>query len=402
MGLLDRIFGKKEQDNAHLLTETLKTFNAYTPMFTDFNNKSIYEMELTRSVVHAKAKHTAKLSPHIVGGARKNLENTLKYQPNEFQTTYDFLYRLRTIYEVDTYVFIIPLYSDDGMHITGIYPLKSQGVEIMQHSGKLWLRYKFANGETAAIEYDRVGVLGKMNYKSEFLGDGNGVLKNTMSLLDLQNQGIDDAIRQSATIRFMAKLGQAVRPEDLEKERENFTRMNLSADNKTNVMMFDQKYQEVKQVESKPFIVDEKQLEFIKNNIFNYFGINEDILQNKFNEDVWNAFYEGEIEPFAIQLSLALTNMIFTSKEKAFGNEVHFSANRLQYASNQTKLAVSQMLFDRGIAGQDDIAEIWNMPKTGDNKKWIRGEYVGKEFIKDGNLEYEEVDKGDDTDGDNE
>jgi hypothetical protein len=392
MGLLDRLFGKQEQNKAETLTETLDTFTARTPMFNKFGG-SIYEMELTRSVVHAKAKHTAKLSPHIVGGARKDLENILKYQPNEFQTTYDFLYRLRTLYEVDTYVFVIPLLSDDGMHIKGFYPLQAPQVEIMEHGGTLYLRYKFINGETAAIEYDRVGILSKMSYENEFFGDGNGVLSTTMSLLDLQNQGIDDAIRQGATIRFMAQLGQVIRDEDLKKERDNFSKQNLSAENKSGVLLFDQKYSNVKQIENKPFVIDEKQLDFIKNNIFSYFGINEDILQNKFNEDVWNAFYEGEIEPFAIQLSLALTNMIFTSKEKAFGNEIHFSANRLQYASNQTKLNVSQMLFDRGIAGTDDIAEIWNMPQTGDNKKWIRGEYVGKEFIKDGDLIYEETDE---------
>ena len=46
-----------------------------------------------------------------------------------------------------------------------------------------------------------------------------------MSLLDLQNQGIQDAIKQSAKIRFMARVGQNLRPEDLEKkERKQFTK----------------------------------------------------------------------------------------------------------------------------------------------------------------------------------
>ena len=58
----------------------------------------------------------------------------------------------------------------------------------MEHKGITYLRYRFANGKTAAIEYDRVGVLTKMNYANEFLGDGNGVLHNTMRLKEYKMQ----------------------------------------------------------------------------------------------------------------------------------------------------------------------------------------------------------------------
>lgn len=390
MGLFDRFFKPKEMNNANNMNESLTTFTTRAPIFSSFQG-SIYEMELTRSIIHAKAKHTAKLSPHIEGNAYKELANTLKFKPNEFQSTYDFLYRLRTLYEVDTYAFIIPLMSDDNLSVKGFYPLKAEQVEIMEYNGVVFLKYSFLDGTKAAIEYDRVGVLSKMNYNEDFLGDGNGVLNETLSLLDVQKQGVQDAIKQSARIDFMARLGGTVRPEDIERERKNFTQANLSRDNKSGVMMFDQKYIEVKQIEHKSYIPDEKQMSYVKNNLFSYFGINEDILQNKYNEDIWNAFYEGEIEPFAVQLSLAMTNMLFTSKEKAYNNYVHFSANRLQYASNKTKLDVSQTLFDRGIFGTHEVADIWNMPKTGENKRYIRKEYAEMDRL-DENITQIEID----------
>lgn len=407
MGLFDRFFKPKEMNNANNMNESLTTFTTRAPIFSSFQG-SIYEMELTRSIIHAKAKHTAKLSPHIEGNAYKELANTLKFKPNEFQSTYDFLYRLRTLYEVDTYAFIIPLMSDDNLSIKGFYPLKAEQVEIMEYNGVVFLKYSFLDGTKAAIEYDRVGVLSKMNYNEDFLGDGNGVLNETLSLLDVQKQGVQDAIKQSARIDFMARLGGTVRPEDIERERKNFTQANLSRDNKSGVMMFDQKYIEVKQIEHKSYIPDEKQMSYVKNNLFSYFGINEDILQNKYNEDIWNAFYEGEIEPFAVQLSLAMTNMLFTSKEKAYNNYVHFSANRLQYASNKTKLDVSQTLFDRGIFGTHEVADIWNMPKTGENKRYIRKEYAEMDRL-DSNITQIEIDdeikkeleRGEEEDGNN-
>lgn len=373
MGLFDKIF-KPQKMGA--VQEYFQLLNTYTPVFRTLDG-GVYETELTRSAIHAKAKHTAKLKPNMVGSAYKSLEKMLQTKPNKYMSTYDFLYRLRTYYEVDTYTFIIPIETIEPRRVVALYPLRSSYVEIMaDEKGEPWLRYTFGNGQKAVIEYERVGVLSKMSYNSEFFGDGNKVLSPTMSMLDLQNQGIEEGIKQGAMIRFMAKIGRTLSPEDLEKERKQFTMTNLSSDNKTGMLIYDAKYDNVQQIKSEPYIIDDKQMNYIKQNVYSYFGVNEDILQNKFNEDTWNAFYEGEIEPFAIQLSLAMTNMLFNQKEKAFGNAVHFSANRLQYASNKTKLDVSVQLFDRGIFGTDDIAEIWNMPITGNNKKYIRLEYA--------------------------
>ena len=122
----------------------------------------------------------------------------------------------------------------------------------------------------------------------------------------------------------------------------------------------------------------------IKNNVYNYFGTNEAILQNKYTEDEFNAFYEGKIEPFAIQLSLVLSNMTFTEKERQFGNQVMFSANRLQYASNQSKISIVTQLFDRGFINHDMGLEVFNMPPLPDGKGqkyFIRKEYAEVERL---------------------
>ena len=141
--------------------------------------------------------------------------------------------------------------------------------------------------------------------------------------------------------------------------------------------MFDAKYSDVKQIDSKPFIVDAEQMKLIQTNVYNYFGVNEDILQNKFDENKWNAFYEGKVEPFALQLGLVLSNMTFTKKELSFGNALILTSNRMQYASNTTKLQVASQMFDRGIFSQNDIFDIFNMPHIeGGDKRYIRREYV--------------------------
>lgn len=378
MGLFDKIFPKQNQQqyNKTVVDGFFKMLTAYSPSFTSYDG-GIYEMELTRAAIDRYATFCSKLKPEIQGNAYKNLEKTLQFKPNPWMTTSQFLYRLATILKVNTTAFILPLYADDFETIVGFYPLLPQQTELIQVKGEPWLRYRFASGEKAAIEYNRVGVLTRYQYKNDFFGDGNSALNPTMQLLDVQRQGIIEGIKQSATLRILARLSTVMTPDDLKKQRDSFSKDNLSSDNKTGVMMFDSKYADVKQLDSKPTFLDPEQTKLIQNNVYTYFGTNEDILQNKYDENKWNAYYEGEIEPFAIQLSLVLSNMLFTQKELAFNNAVILTANRLQYASNQTKLQVSSQMFDRGILTTNQIMDIWNMAHVEDgDKRYIRREYA--------------------------
>ena len=374
MGLIDKIFPKQAQEKK--IDGYFKTLNAYTPAFATYEG-GIYEMELTRAAIHSFASLCSKLKPEMQGSAYKNLERKLQFKPNPYMDTSKFIYRVATILSVNTTAFIVPLYGKDYETIVGYYPLLPQRTELVSVGGEPWLRYRFANGEKAAIELSRVGIMTSHQYKDDFFGDGNGALLPTLKLLDIQKQGIEEGVKQSAMLRFMAKVGQTLRPEDLKKERDRFAADNLSQENSSGVMMFDAKYSEVKQIDSKPFIVDADQMKLIQTSVYNYFGTNEKILQNNYSEDEWNAYYEGKIEPFALQLSLVMSNMTYSQTELGFGNQIIFTANRMQYASNSTKLQVSSQLFDRGILTTNQVMDIWNMAHVEDgDQRYIRREYV--------------------------
>ena len=135
--------------------------------------------------------------------------------------------------------------------------------------------------------------------------------------------------------------------------------------------------------------MDADQQKLIRDNVFEYFGVNEDILQNKFNSETWSAFYEGAIEPWAIQFSEVLTKMLFTVRERAADNYVMATANRLAYMSNADKLNVSAQMADRGLMTRNEIREIWNLPPLPEplgSQLPARGEYynVGEDTTKEG------------------
>ncbi len=352
-----------------------KMLNGYTPVFTNAP-ESVYEMEITRAAIHSFASFCSKLKPEVSGSAGKHLERMLQFKPNPFMDTSKFIYRIATILSVNNTAFIVPIEDYFG-GIVGYYPLLPQNCEVMDVGGVAYLRYTFANGQRAAIEYDRVGVMTQFQYTDDFFGETNACLRPTMQLIHTQNQGIINGVKNSASIRFLAKIANMLAPEDIRKERKRFTEDNLSSDNQSGMIIYDQKFADVKQVDSKPFTVNALQMQQINENVFNYFGTSEAILQNKYKEDEWNAYYEGKIEPFALQLSLVMTNMTFSPREIAHKNAITFTANRLQYASNQTKLNISTQLFDRGLLNRNGVMDIWNMAHVeGGEKYYIRKEYA--------------------------
>lgn len=387
--LIGYVFKKPKSDKE--IKGYFKMLNGYTPVFTNYNG-ALYEQELTRAAIHAFATHCSKLQPEFQGAAYKTLGNRMKFKANTFMDTTKFLYRLATILSVDNNAFIIPITDETGDIITGYYPIRPAMTEIVSDAwGNPWLRYTFSNGQKAAIEFERVGIINQYLFKDDLMGENNKALYPTMQLIQTHNQGIIEGVKQSATIRFMARLANVYKPEDIAKERKRFTEENLSADNNSGVMMFDNKYADVKQIESKPFVVDAEQMKAIQANVFNYFGCNEKILQNNFDEDTWGAYYEGKIEPFAIQLSLVMSNMTFTERELAQGNKIMWTANRLQYASNKTKLEIVTQLFDRGFLTHNQGREIFNMSSIPNGDKYyIRLEYGEVGQKKEG----EEVDQG--------
>lgn len=347
----------------------------YEPAFHRFGG-NIYESELVRAAIGAIATQISKLAVTVEGSAKPSLQVKLRHGPNQLETWSQFLYRLATILYVHNTAFIIPVFDDFG-EVSGIFPALPEKCEVVTYGDTLYLRYKFSWGEWAAIEFDSCGLLTRFQYRSDMFGESNRALLPTMELINIQNQGIQEGVKSAATYRFMAKLSNFSKAEDLKKERQRFTEENFGKDSKSGgLLLFPNTYQDVKQIEVKPFVSDADTMKIVKDSVFEYFGVNEAVLTNTAYGDNWAAFYEGVVEPFAIQFSETMTRMLFTFLEQSQGNRVFATANRLQYMTNADKLNVSAQMLDRGIMSINDVREIWQLPPVdGGDARIIRGEY---------------------------
>ena len=381
MSLLEKIFhpaeAKKSEEALRHARALFETLTAYRPAFTSWGG-AIYESEIVRAAIDARARHMSKLKVETVGTANLSLQSKLAQGPNQWQTWSQFLYRTSTILDVNNNVFICPVF-DDRMIITGVYPVLPSKCELVEFNGELFLRYEFAKGQKAAVEFRKCALLTKHQYKSDFFGDTNNALKETMQLIHIQNQGIEEGVKNAATFRFMATLNNFSSAADLAKERERFTEYNLSSESDAGgFLLFPNTYKDIKQIDVKPYAIDSEQMKQIRENVFEYFGVNENVLQNSAKAEELEAFFDGAIEPFAIQLSEAMTKMLFSERERAQGSYLIANANRLQYMSTSQKVQMAKELGDRGAILIDEIRELFNyepLPNGAGQVAPIRGEY---------------------------
>lgn len=381
MSLLDKIFrpsdAKKSEDALRDAKSFFQTLTAYAPVFTNWGG-AIYESEIVRASIDARARHISKLKVEVNGSANPSLQAKLRLGPNQWQTWSQFLYRVSTILDVNNTAFIVPVF-DERRIITGIFPVLPSSCSLVEYDDEIWLRYQFSNGQYAAVEFRKCAVLTKHQYRHDFFGDSNRALRETMQLIHIQNQGVEEGVKNAATFRFMAQLNNFASAEDLAKERTRFTEANLSTESKSGgFLLFPSTYKDIKQIDVKPYSADADQMAQIRENVFNYFGVSEEVLQNKAKAEDLEGFFDGCIEPFAIQFSEAVTKMLFSERERAQGSFLIANANRLQYMSTAQKVQMAKELGDRGAILIDEIRELFNyapLPDGAGQVAPIRGEY---------------------------
>lgn len=369
-----KIFNKSVQESysESAKFQQVQMLDGYTPTFTSFSG-NLYDSDSIRACVDAiarnaaklKAKHIRRINGNIINMDGSNVDRILSIQPNPFMNAYSFMYKVVTQFYMKNNAFIFIDWDDLGQ-LRGLYPIDASTVELVElkddPTKEVYVRFRFISGATKTLPYSDLIHLRRHYYKNDFFGDKNDIpLKPTIDLINASNDSIINATKKSAYLRGWLKFTQSMRPEDRKREKDEFVRDYLSIDNNGGVAATDSKmdFQESKSV---PVMVDDKQMKLINDKVYNYFGVSEKIVTSNYNEDEWDAFYESVLEPLAIQLSQEFTIKLFTDREKGHGNEIIFESNRLQYASNKTKIQLIKELMPYGMFTINQALEVFNLP----------------------------------------
>mgnify|MGYP000930759060 CR=1 FL=1 len=376
MNLLDKLFHRNKSP-ADKNIQRVEVMNGSPPIFTPFSGDA-YSNDIYRSGVDAIAKNFAKLVPtHVItqAGQRKDGDSTLNYilqtRPNPYMSTYDFLYKMATHYYLYNNSFAY-IQLDDKGNLQGIYPLSPLSMEfVTDTTGTLYCKFLFSKGKTFIVEYSQVILLRRFFNSNDLLGDGNRAIRPTLDLAHTQSQGIENSIKSTATLRGILKYNQALSETKLKEAKDSFIKDYLNIENNGGVAALDTKMDFVP-LDNKPTFINAAQLDAVRSKIYDYLGVSESIVSSSYNEDQWSAFYESTIEPLATQLSLELTEKLFTQREQAFGNSILCEADKLQFTSNTTKITALKELMPLGLLTINQALEILNLPGVEDGDKRLQ------------------------------
>lgn len=378
MGLWEKLYWPKKQAVSQPALSPYATFSESNPISTSFNGE-VYEQELIRACIDKFATACSKLDPSYEGTSR-TVERMIKTSPNELMTWPQFLYRCATLTEATNTCAIIPAYAKDMQTVVGVYPLMYSYAEVVDYAGEPWVKFYTApDGRTPrcthAIELRNVCFITRFQFKSDIFGS-NVSPRTTLDLMKAQEEAQKSAIKAGARVKWMGQVSSRMDEKELDKKRKRFISTNLTADNEGGILVYDQTFSSVEQVKNQSYVINAEEMERIQDNVFSYYGTNKAIIQNDYEPNKWAAYYEGKVEPWAVNISEGMTQMLFTQTQRLH-NRIEFSSSRLQYAAMAEKRNMIRDMVDRGLMTLNEGRKILQMNTVpGGDQFVIRGEYL--------------------------
>lgn len=286
--------------------------------------------------------------------------------PNRYMTSYDFLYKVASLYYLSNNVFIWPEYDRMGT-LKALWPINYQYFKLKTVDEVLIAEFRLNYFKEYTVPYSQLIHLRNKFTTDDMFGDSNEALNPIAELANAQNQGIVNGIKNSALIRGILKSINVIKEEDMIKARDQFIEDNLSAANSGGVMVIDGKF-DYQNIESKPYVVDSDTMKEVKERVYSYFGVNEAFIQNKFTSEEYESVYEGRLEPFAIMISQAFSAKLFTARERGFGNEVEASMARLKYQPMTVITRVIAATNQLGLFTRDEYREMLGYSPLGPDR----------------------------------
>lgn len=376
MGIFD-IFKTKDKKTQ---TKYVEMMNGTIPVFTSFG-EDIYANDIIQSCVRCISTAVSKLKPrHIRTDAEGmqiqvngSINRILKFKPNEFMTTTDFLEKITYLREMNKNVFIYPAYREipikEGYmkrEYTGLYPLNPINTEFIEDvSGKIFVKFYFANGYNYTLPYPDLIHWRKDFGANELMGgDINGNPNNNALLSLLKTdftaiQGIDKAVKSSYGIKGIVKLQTFYNEEKQKEEIKKFEEKVINSG--TGVLTMDLK-SEFMPVAIDPKVVDTDTMNFITQRILNNYGVPLPIYNGDFNEEQYQAFYEKTLESIVVSLGRCFSSALLTDRELDVGNEIVFYNQGLSFTSMANKIQAVDILSSRGTFTDNQILSVFGYP----------------------------------------
>lgn len=358
MGLFNKFKNATKVARYKMITETGNGFYAW--------NGKLYQSDIIRACIRPKTKAIGKLiAKHIrsdANGIKTNPDAYIRFlleEPNPLMSGQVMQEKVSNQLALNNNAFILIIKDDFGFPCE-LYPIPCSSVDALYINNELYLKFYFLNGKISTFPYTEIIHIRDDFNDNDIFGESPAkTLSSLMEIVNITDQGIVNAIKNSSIVQWLLKFVTPLRPEDLKQQATDFANNYLNINSTSiGVAAVDSKAEAVR-VEPKDYVPNAAQMDRTTQRIYAFFNTNAKIVNSTYNEDEWISYYEAVIEPVATQMSNEYTRKLFTRRERGFGNRIYFEASNLSYASTQTKLAFVSMV-DRGAMVPNQWRDLFN------------------------------------------
>lgn len=366
MGWFTNLFKKSTPTK----TKYADVMSGYAPIFSRFGN-NIYASDVVQQAINCIVQEMKKLKPtHIkendfdVSSVNGDIQTILN-KPNPLMTTSDFLEKITWLLFLNYNAFIIPTYYEwyderGNYHkkYDGLYPIQPSQVDFIEDaSGRLYVNFRFNNGQEYTIKYSDVIHL-KYRYSiNEYMGGNemgqpdNEVLLKTLDINHQLLEGVSSAMKSSFAINGVVKYNTMLddgKTEQALKELESKLKKSESG-----FLPLDLKAEFIP-IKKELQLVDSDTLKFIDEKILRQFGVPLCILTGDYTKEQYEAFYQKTLEPLIISYSQAFTRVLFTDREQSYGNKIEFYPKDLIFMSVNQTIEMVTLLSNTGALYENE------------------------------------------------
>lgn len=334
-----------------------RELGTYQATFSVFGT-DIYNSSIVRSCVRPLAELSSKAEAKCND---PNIERILNDRPNIYMNGKAFLSKVRTRLEILNAAFIY-IERDTRAKVTGFYPVPYSYFEALEYNNGLFIKFYFPTDvDPIVLPWADLAVVRKDYMKSDIGGDDNQSIIEVLELMSTANQGLVNSIKATANLRGILKSTKAMlAPEAIREQKDAFVRDYMGLENAGGIASLDAT-QDFTPIKMEPSTATFEQMKEIRENIYRYFGVNDDIVMAKITKtEEFENFYIMRVEPFLVDLSRELTSKVY-GKKADDDHKIVYQSDHFAFVTLDKKIQLFSTVVLYGGMTIDEWRSLFNL-----------------------------------------
>lgn len=192
--------------------------------------------------------------------------------------------------------------------------------------------------------------------ENDYFGDDNEPLREVVSVDDDLWSSVVNWSRNSAALRGVLAANGVLKDEDIERINKRMKDTFLDTENSGGFLVVDNKFN-FTQISSSASGIDRNYLNMTKQDIYEYFGVNEKLVNGSATPQEIQAFHQLTIRPLLSMIESELNRKLITDRELGFNHHFLFTGDNLSHMSPNDKNSTVTLLSNLGCLTRNEIRE---------------------------------------------